>query len=109
MSRSNGFKYPPYPTHLPKLDLISERLVSPRLPFMQLRRLRYIHGSTSIVGQIINVPVDINNMVNQLPRDIDDDYAFSVHIKRHLIHKSSYLEGNVKKSTVKKWLTFLSI
>ena len=81
--------------------------MSPRLPFMQLRRLRYIHGSTGIVGQIINIPVDVNNMVNQLPRNLDDDYTFNVHIERHLIHKSSYLEGNVKKSTAKDWLTFL--
>jgi hypothetical protein len=38
LSSSNGFTYPPYPTHLPPLDCISERLVAPRLPFMQIRR-----------------------------------------------------------------------
>jgi hypothetical protein len=26
---SNGFTYPPYPTHLPPLDCINERLVAP--------------------------------------------------------------------------------
>jgi hypothetical protein len=34
LSSSNGFTYPPYSTHLPPLDCISERLVAPRLPFM---------------------------------------------------------------------------
>jgi hypothetical protein len=32
VSNSNGFMYPSYPTHLPPLDCISERLVAPRLP-----------------------------------------------------------------------------
>jgi hypothetical protein len=56
---SNGFKYPPKPVGLPPLEPISARLISPRLPFMQIRRLRY-EGNYGIVGQVINVPVDVN-------------------------------------------------
>ncbi|GFT83702.1 uncharacterized protein TNCV_2826201 [Trichonephila clavipes] len=62
LSRSNGFRYPPKPSGLPLLDPISIRLISPRLPFMPIRRLRY-EGNYGIVGQVINVPVDVNNMV----------------------------------------------
>lgn len=107
LSRSNGFAYPDFPADLPTLDCITERLISPRLPFMQIRRLRYEHGSKSIIGQVVNVPVDVNNMVSQLPRHLDDDYAFNVNIQRMLIHKSSYLKGHVKKTTVKQWLAYL--
>lgn len=107
LSRSNGFVYPPIPSYLPDLDIISERLIAPRIPFMQIRRLRFINGSKGIIGQVINVPVDVNKMVTSLPRQLDDDFAFNVHIKRHLIHKSSYLTGYVKKSTVREWLNFL--
>ncbi|KDR23780.1 hypothetical protein L798_11354 [Zootermopsis nevadensis] len=46
-------------------------------------------------------------MVTLLPRVLDDDYSFNVHIKRNLIHKSTYLEGTVKKYTIKRWLTYL--
>ncbi|GFU34277.1 uncharacterized protein TNCV_4347731 [Trichonephila clavipes] len=63
------------------LDPISIRLISPQLPFMQIRRLRY-ESNYGIVGQVINVPVDVNNMVQQLPRRIDDDFAFNVNIKK---------------------------
>jgi hypothetical protein len=28
-------------------------------------------------------------------------------LKRHLIHKSSYLSGEIKKSTVNQWLMYL--
>lgn len=102
----NGFKYSPKP-NLPELDLVSERLISPILPFMQFRRLRYVEGQYGITGQVINVPVDINNMVQTLPRNLDDDYCINVHIKKRLIQKSSLLHGLVKKRVVKDWLDYL--
>ena len=60
-----------------------------------------------IYGQIINVPVSVDNMVKSLPRNIDDDHCINVHIKRKKIHKSSYLHGIVNKRTIKTWLQFL--
>lgn len=36
----NGFKYPPIFENLPPLDIITERLILPRIPFMQIKRLR---------------------------------------------------------------------
>jgi hypothetical protein len=66
MSRSNGFRYPPKPTHLPELDAVSARLISPRLLLMGIRHLRH-EGSYGIVGQIVNVLVDVNDMVTCLP------------------------------------------
>jgi hypothetical protein len=62
MSRWYGFRYPPKPTHLPPLD-ISARLVSPRLRFMQLRRLQHDTGTKAIIGQIVNVAVDVGDMI----------------------------------------------
>lgn len=53
------------------------------------------------------MPVDVAQMVSVLPRQLDDDYAFNVHIKKHMIHKSTYLSGFVKKGTVKAWLNYL--
>ncbi|XP_065093456.1 uncharacterized protein LOC135714112 [Ochlerotatus camptorhynchus] len=38
---------------------------------------------------------------------LDDDQAFNVFIKKHVIHKSSYLSGFIKKTTVKAWLSYL--
>ncbi|GFV30002.1 uncharacterized protein TNCV_3100791 [Trichonephila clavipes] len=34
LSKYNGFVYPEIPAHLPTLDLVSERLISPRIPFI---------------------------------------------------------------------------
>ena len=49
MSVSNGFKYPDRPKTLPALSPVEERLISPRLPFMQIRRLRH-EGSYGTVS-----------------------------------------------------------
>jgi len=92
----NGFKYPTMPDYLPLLNLVSERLISPRLPFMHIRRLRHVNGQYGIYGQIINIPVSIDTMIKTLPRHLDDDHCINVHIKRKMTHKSSYLLRNVK-------------
>lgn len=105
-STCDGFSYPPKPGCLPELDPISVRLILPRIPFMSITRLRR-DGQYGIIGQVINVPVDVNSMIQQLPRRLDDDFAFNVSLKRELIHKSSYLSGYVRKRDLKIWLEYL--
>ncbi|XP_024085470.1 uncharacterized protein LOC106661425 isoform X2 [Cimex lectularius] len=109
MAVHNGFEYPTIPENLQNcpLDLVSERLISPRIPFMQIRRLRHVHGQYGIYGQIINVPMEVNTMVNKLPRNINDDHCIYVHIKRKKIHKSSFLHGLINKRIIKAWLKYL--
>lgn len=107
LSRSNGFQYPAYPEHLPKLNCIARRLISPRIFFRQIRRIRYQNSSQKLIGQIINIPVDVEEMVHQQPRNLDEDFAINVHFKKHILHKSSYLQGYVKKSMIKTWLEYL--
>ena len=46
-------------------------------------------------------------MVRSLPRNLDNDFAFNVNLKKTLIHKSTYLSGGVKKSDILPWLMFL--
>ncbi|CAG9563093.1 unnamed protein product [Danaus chrysippus] len=106
LSVYNGFSYPPKP-NLPELDLVSERLISPILPFMQIRRLRYVKEQYGISGQVINVPVENNNMVQFLPRNLQDDYCLNVHFKKRSMFKSSYLKDLVKKRVLKEWLDYL--
>lgn len=106
ISTTNGFKYPEISPELPTLDQISARLISPRLPFMAIRRLLR-DGAYGIIGQVIDIPVEVDNMVRQLPRHLDDDYAFNVSIKRKLIHRSSYLSGFINKRVIRSWLSFL--
>ena len=106
MSKSNGFVYPPKPDHLSPLDPVGLRLISPRLPFTQIRRLRH-EGGYGIVGQIVNVPVDVDEMITCLPRKLSDDATINVNRKKNLFHSSVYLSGYVNKGAVKAWLQYL--
>lgn len=109
LSVYNGFKYPPVPENLKEfpLDLVTERLVSPRIPFMQIRRLRQVHGQLGIYGQVINIPIEVNTMANVLPRHVDDDHSVTVDIKKKKILKSSYVYSTVNKRNLKVWLQYL--
>ncbi|KAH7942200.1 hypothetical protein HPB49_021821 [Dermacentor silvarum] len=107
MSVSYGYRYPAKPDHLPSLNPVEERLISPRLPFMSIRRLTHGSGQYGIKRQVVNVPINVPNTVQCLPRDILDDVAIDVHIKRRLVCKPSYKKGLVKKRNVHEWLKHL--
>ncbi|KAH7985975.1 hypothetical protein HPB49_026181 [Dermacentor silvarum] len=68
-----GYRYPPKPDHLPPLNPVAERLIAPRLPFMSIRRLTHGSGQYSIKGQVVNVPINVPNTVQCLPRNVPDE------------------------------------
>ncbi|GBM47729.1 hypothetical protein AVEN_59572-1 [Araneus ventricosus] len=87
------------------LDSKSKRLICLRLPFVQIRRLRA--EGYAVVEQVINVPVDVNTMVQHLTRNLDDNKEYNVIIEKRLIHKAIYLRGVVRKRVVRAWLEYL--
>lgn len=95
LSKTRGYVYPPIPAHLPPLNIVEERLVAPRIPFMSIRRLSHGGGQFGIKGQVVNVPIDVQKTVQSLPRSIDDDVAINVHLKRRLLAKPIYAAGTV--------------
>lgn len=89
MSTYNGFAYPKIPSHLPTLNLIEQRLISPRIPFMQIRRLRHVNGQYGIYGRIYtsqlnmdeiseHVPIEDNLVAQQQTLLWNDDYFLSI-------------------------------
>lgn len=107
LSKTNGYAYPPIPPHLPQLNVVEERLVAPRIPFMSIRRLSHGGGQFGIKGQVVNVPIDVQKTVQSLPRGIDDDVAINVNLKRRLLAKPTYATGTVRKDHIKAWLGVL--
>ena len=47
-------------------------LISQRIPFMQIRTEFPRGGQLSIHGNVVNVPVDVNPVVNTLPRPLTE-------------------------------------
>jgi len=69
-ANANNMKFPQKPEVL-NLTSLEERMISPLIPFMQVRELPR-GGQLSIHGNVVNVPADANSTVNVLPRPINE-------------------------------------
>ena len=94
LSVANGMEWPDKP---PELDLhqLEERLVSLRIPFMQIRELPR-GGQYSLKGNVINVPVDIQPTVSCLPRPMDENFTIAIQLKKKLSYKKVDFKENVR-------------
>ena len=99
-----GFPYKPEFLDLSDLEW---RLVSPRLTFQKIHE-----GSRGkqlkIHGNIVNVPADVVNTANVLPRVSTRTETIKVQLKRKLMYKHCVLSQNIRPFKVfeaAKWLT----
>jgi hypothetical protein len=73
-AKANKMTFPEKPV-LKNLTPLEERLISPKIPFMQVRELPS-GGQLSIHGNVVNAPADVNSTVSILPRPINEsDYS----------------------------------
>ena len=77
------------------LTPLEERLISPCIPFMQIRELLR-GGQFSIHGNIVNVPSDVNSTVHCLPRPINESQTIPIKLKTCLSYKHHYQFQNVR-------------
>ncbi|XP_060554156.1 uncharacterized protein LOC132715189, partial [Ruditapes philippinarum] len=101
----NGLKFPMKPTEL-DLSNLEERLVSPRIPFMQLRQMPR-GGQVSMKGNIVNVPADVSGTIKSLPRMVDENETIMLKLKRKLSYKHHVAFENIRPNKVyqaAKWL-----
>jgi hypothetical protein len=101
----NGLQFPNIPFEL-RLSNLEERLVSPRLPFMQLREMPR-GGQINLKGNIVNVPADVNSTIKSLPRMIDENQTIMLKLKRKLSYKHHVAFENIRPNKVfeaAKWL-----
>ena len=97
-SKANKMSFPKKPELL-DLTPLEERLISPRIPFMQIRELPR-GGQLSIHGNIVNVPSDVNSTVHCLPRPINESQTIPIKLKRRLSYKHHYQFQNVRPKKV---------
>ncbi|CAB4005683.1 ATP-dependent DNA helicase PIF1 [Paramuricea clavata] len=95
---SNGLKFPEKP-HFFDLNELECRLIAPRLAFQKIMQAPR-GGQLKITGNVVNVPADICNTVNMLPRLPQDTGTIKVQLKRRLQYKSSALSLNVRPNKV---------
>jgi hypothetical protein len=78
---------------------LEERLLSPRIPFMQLRE-HPVGGQVSIKGNVVNVPVDIAPTITALPRHIAAAETIPVKLKRKLSYETAPFTENVRPHAI---------
>ena len=97
-SKANKMGFPVKPQCL-NLTPLEERLISPRIPFMQIRELPR-GGQLSIHGNVVNVPADVNSTVSTLPRSINESQTIPVKLNRRLSYKHHYQFQDVRPRKV---------
>ena len=97
-SKANKMGFPDKPDIL-NLTSLEERLISPRIPFMQIRELPR-GGQLSIHGNIVNVPSDVNSTVHCRPRPLSESHTIPIKLKGHLSYKHHYQFQNVRPKRV---------
>ena len=90
----NGMSFPVKPDFF-YLNELECRLLAPRLAFQKLTQAPR-GNQFKIKGNFVNVPADVNNTVNMLPRLPQETGTIKVQLKRQLQYKSSALSLNVR-------------
>ena len=88
------------------LTCLEERLVSARIPFMQIRTLGY-DKQCGIKGQIVNVPLDVNSTAKILPRNVQDTQTIQLKLKRRVCYERAYLCETIRPKKVMDALKYL--
>ncbi|XP_061196745.1 uncharacterized protein LOC133205019 [Saccostrea echinata] len=101
----NGFGFPSKPPDLEVTEM-EERLISPRIPFMQLME-KPRGGQKSLRGNVVNVPSDVNSTVKCLPRTLSESETVQVKLKRKISFKNHVLHEAIRPKkclNALKWL-----
>jgi hypothetical protein len=89
LSLANGLNYPKIPDCLLGLTCLEERLVSPRIPFMQIGSLG-VDRQCGLKGSVVNVPVSVDTSVSVLPRSFDQTFTIQIKLKRKMAYDHHY-------------------
>jgi hypothetical protein len=101
LAKTNGFRYLPKPRGLSALDPSSERLISPRLPFTQIRRLRHDSEGTILLRGDFNMDIMQNkSFVNFMTSKFNLDCFISASTALGNMCIDLTLTGNISVQTL---------
>ena len=84
------------------LSPLEERMVSPYINFMQIRALKSfaLNPQLGLKGSVVNIPIEINDILQVLPRKFDNMATIQVKLKRHMLHSSDYMFETIRPAVV---------
>lgn len=92
----NGLDFPKVHKSISALNRIEERLLAPRHVFQSLWTHQGPNGQFKAKGGIVNVPVDIDTSVKELPRKISDSHIIHIRIARRMTYVKDFMSGVVR-------------
>ena len=99
--------FPEIPAELSGLTVIEQRFVSPRQEFMNIRSLGR-ERQDGLHGMVVNVPIDIDKTVNQLPRTFLQSPTIQLQLFRMLSFSKPYLYETIRPNVVLESARYLS-
>jgi hypothetical protein len=97
---NNGLHFPNIDPDISDLNRVEERLISPRHVFQTIWPVMGPSGQYKTKGAIVNVPVNIDTTVNNLPRLPSDTNVIHVKVSRKLEYSNHYLSGFIRTKKV---------
>lgn len=73
---------------------------------MQIKNIGF-EKQYGLRGQIVNMPINIDNTVTLLPRNLEDAYTIEWHIKRRIKYKTDYICESIRPRPLYKAEQFL--
>lgn len=109
MAVDNGFQFPEIPDFMLDLTPLEERMLAPILMFMQIRPLmpNSLNPQLGLKGSVVNIPVEVPEMINSLPRTFDNMDTVQVKLKRHINHRSDYMFETVRPWKLRQVMEYL--
>ena len=105
-AKANGFHLDPIPPELDGLNELEIRLISLRIPFMKMVALPS-GRQQSIHGPAVNVPSNVDNVCEVLPRLPSQTELIPLKLKRRLCYKGHYMYNYVRPNVVLTALRWL--
>lgn len=99
LALSNGLEFPEVPECIKILSpLIEERMIAPYINFMQIKAKmsHAINPQLGLKGSVVNIPVEINDMINVLPRSFDNMQTIQIKLKRYIEHSTDYMYETIR-------------
>jgi len=108
LALNDGLAFPVVDKRILELTDLEERLVAPRIAFMKIRPLKkYQDGQMGLIGNVVNVPIDHNEVIRCLPRTFEDTETMQIKFKRRLDYNNNLMFDKIRPKVVLDALHFL--
>ena len=107
LNESSGLRFSSINSAIAELNDIEERICSPRIAFLQIRPLSW-DRQNGLRGNVVNVPLDVDNTLQMLPREFKKCEVIQLKLKRRKNYESAYIkEETIRPKLILNALNYL--